>query len=98
MAKPDEPNPSPAPFPFFGENILPIYANQFHVSVIGGVVRVVFGEVILGAGEKFFPHLVITMTVDRATELSALIPRVIQAAAADAAEKAKNQPPVPGSV
>jgi hypothetical protein len=93
MSNPNDPLgvPPPPNTPIFGEDIPPIYANQFHVSVLGGMVRIVFGEVLVGSGQTFFPHSVSTMTIDRATELSALIMRVIQSAAAT--EAAKEHPP-----
>lgn len=78
MPNPDE--TAPAPIPVYGGHLPPIYSNQFHVSILGGVVRIVFGELIVGGGSTLYPHVVISMTADRAMELSALIPRVINSA------------------
>jgi hypothetical protein len=86
MQNPDETVPS-SDGPVYGADLPPIFANQFHVSVLGGVIRIVFGEVIVGGGAAMYPHAVMTMTVDRATELSALIVRVIQSAAEVAAKE-----------
>ena len=84
----DQPEkPADPPKTVFGEYITPAFANQFHVSALGGMVRIVFGEVILGAGNTFFPHNVIVIPEDRAAELAALIGRVLKAV-----EDARKQP------
>ncbi len=81
MDETEKPAAPPSTGPVFGANIPPTFANQFHVSALGGTIRVVFGETILGSGDTFYPHSVTVMTTDRAAELAALINRIIKAVA-----------------
>jgi hypothetical protein len=94
MQNPNEGSPLPKQ-ELFGENLPALFSNQFHVSVVGGMTRIVFGELIFGGGDHMFPRSVVVIPTDRAAELSSLIMRVIQIAAENAA---KQQPTGPRSV